>query len=240
MAPRKIRNYVIAGGGTAGWMAAAMLSKVMGEEISVTLVESEEIGTVGVGEATIPPLLRFNTLVGIDEAEFMRRTRATFKLGIMFENWKDVDQDYFHSFGHTGRDHWTSGFHHFWMCGKERGMADSFDDYCLEVVAAFQNKFAQLPNNGLNYAYHLDSNQFARFLREIAEENGATRQEGKIVDVNLCAETGNITTLKLDSGQTIEGDFFIDCTGFRSLLMGQALHVGYDDWSHYLPCDRAI
>lgn len=240
MARRKIRNYVIAGGGTAGWMAAAMLSKVMGEEISVTLVESEEIGTVGVGEATIPPLLRFNTLVGIDEAEFMRRTRATFKLGIMFENWKDVDQDYFHSFGHTGRDHWTSGFHHFWMCGKERGMADSFDDYCLEVVAAFQNKFAQLPNNGLNYAYHLDSSQFARFLREIAEENGATRQEGKIVDVNLCAETGNITTLKLDSGQTIEGDFFIDCTGFRSLLMGQALHVGYDDWSHYLPCDRAI
>lgn len=237
---KKIRRYVIAGGGTAGWMTAAMLSRIMGKEIDLTIVESEAIGTVGVGEATIPPLVRFNQLIGLNEAEFMRETSATFKLGIQFENWRDVGQDYFHSFGHTGKDHWTAGFHQFWLCGQARNMAHSFDDYCLEVVAAYQNKFAQLPNNGLNYAYHLDAGRFAGLLRRLAEANGAKRVEGKIQDVNLAPETGNIASLKLQDGQEIEGDFFIDCTGFRSLLMGQALHVGYDDWTHYLPCDRAI
>ena len=238
--PQKIRRYVIAGGGTAGWMAAAMLAKIMGDQIELTLVESDEVGTVGVGEATIPPLLRYLQLVGINEAEFMRETSATFKLGINFENWKQVDEDYFHSFGHTGKDHWTSGFHHFWLCGKARNMARHFDNYCLEVMAAHGNKFAQLPKNGLNYAYHLDAGRFARFLRRIAEDNGARRVEGKIAKVSLHGETGNIASLKLENGNEIAGDFFIDCTGFRSLLMGQALHVGYDDWTHYLPCDTAV
>jgi len=237
---KTIRRYVIAGGGTAGWMAAAMLARTMGEEIELTLVESEALGTVGVGEATIPPLVRYNKLIGLNEADFMRETGATFKLGINFENWRDVGQDYFHSFGHTGKDHWTGGFHHFWLGGRERGLASDFAEYCLEVVAARQDRFAQLPNNGLNYAYHLDAGRFAGLLRRLAEENGARRVEGKISQVRLDGETGNIASLHLEDGTAIEGDFFIDCTGFRSLLMGQALHVGYDDWSHYLPCDSAI
>lgn len=237
---KTIKRYVIAGGGTAGWMAAAMLSKTMGDAIDLTLIESDQIGTVGVGEATIPPLSRFNRLLGINEADFMRDTRATFKLGISFENWKDVGEDYFHSFGSTGKDHWTSGFQHFWLSGKERGIASSYDDYCLEVVAAYKNKFAQLPDNGLNYAYHLDSSLYAKFLRKIAEENGTVRKEGKIADVNLDIENGHIRSLVLENGEKIEADFFFDCTGFRSILMAQALHVGYDDWSHYLPCDSAV
>ena len=237
---RKIRRYVIAGGGTAGWMAAAMLAKIMGEEIELTLIESDMIGTVGVGEATIPPLLRFNKFLGVNEAEFMRETRATFKLGINFENWRDVGKDYFHSFGHTGTDHWTSGFQHFWLSGQKRGIAKPFDDYCLEVVAAFENKFAQLPGQAINYAYHLDSSAYANFLRNIAEDNGAVRKEGLIEQVQLDPDTGHIKSLTLKSGEVIEGDFFFDCTGFRSVLMGGALHVGYDDWTHYLPCDAAI
>ena len=237
---RKIRRYVVAGGGTAGWMAASILAKTMGQEIELTLIESDAIGTVGVGEATIPPLLSFNRILGVNEAEFMRETGATFKLGINFENWKDIGEDYFHSFGHTGKDHWTSGFQHFWLGGKKRGLASPFEDYCLEVVAGLDEKFAQLPDSSLNYAYHLDSGRYAKFLRKIAEDNGATRKEGKIENVVLNKENGHIHSLKLASGEVIEADFFFDCTGFRSILMGQALHVGYDDWSHFLPCDAAI
>lgn len=240
MMQKKIKNYVIAGGGTAGWMAAALLSKTMGSEISITLVESEMIGTVGVGEATIPPILRYNNILGVNEAEFMRETMATFKLGIEFENWKDVGHKYLHSFGHAGKDHWTAGFQHFWLAGKKRGISTGYGDYCLEVLAANQNRFAQLPDNGLNYAYHLDASRYAAFLRKFSERNGVVRREGKIGDVRLNAETGNIEALQLESGDVIEGDFFIDCTGFRSLLMGKALHVGYDDWTHYLPCDSAV
>lgn len=237
---RPFRRYVIAGGGTAGWMAASLLSKTLGDEIEVTLIESDAIGTIGVGEATIPPLLTFNDIVGLNEAEFMRETNATFKLGINFENWKDVGESYFHSFGHTGKDHWSSGFQHFWLSGRERGIATSFDDYCLEVVAAFENKFARLPDNAINYAYHLDSSRYAKLLRKVAEQHGTVRKEGKIEHVMLDNETGHIASLKLESGEMIEGDFFFDCTGFRSILMGQALHVGYDDWTHLLPCDSAI
>ena len=237
---KKIKNYVIAGGGTAGWMAAALLSKTMGNEISITLVESEMIGTVGVGEATIPPILRYNNILGVNEAEFMRETMATFKLGIEFEHWKDVGHKYLHSFGHAGKDHWTAGFQHFWLAGKKRGISTDYGDYCLEVLAANQNRFAQLPDNGINYAYHLDASRYAAFLRRFAEKHGVVRREGKIGDVRLNAETGNIEALQLEAGDVIEGDFFIDCTGFRSLLMGRALHVGYDDWSHYLPCDSAV
>ena len=221
-------------------MAAAMISKIMGQQIELILVESDAIGTVGVGEATIPPLLKFNRFLGVNEAEFMRETQATFKLGISFENWKDVGEDYFHSFGHTGKDHWTSGFQHFWLGGRARGLATKFEDYCLEVVAGLEGKFAQLPDNGLNYAYHLDSSRYAKFLRRIAEENGTIRKEGKIEDVTIDGESGCIRSLTLESGETLNADFFFDCTGFRSVLMGKALNVGYDDWSNYLPCDSAI
>ncbi len=234
------RRVVIAGGGTAGWMAAAALARTLGNAIELTLVESEAIGTIGVGEATIPPLVAYNRLLGIGEADFMRTTQATFKLGINFENWKQQGESYFHSFGVTGRDHWSAGFQHFWMHGQTKGHSASYDDYCIELQAAMKSKFAHLPDNRINYAYHLDSGLYARFLRKMAEADGTHRAEGKIAEVQLDGEGGNIAALLLDSGERIEGDLFVDCTGFRALLIEGALHVGYDDWSHQLPCDSAI
>ena len=234
------RRIVVAGGGTAGWMAAAALARTMGEAIELTLVESEAIGTIGVGESTIPPLANYNRLLGISEAEFMRETQATFKLGIEFENWKVDGEKYFHSFGLTGRDHWTAGFQHFWMHGQTKGHEAGFDDYCLELKAAYAKRFAHLPDNHMNYAYQLDSARYATFLRKMAEADGAQRVEGKIAEVELDGANGNIAALVLESGKRIEGDLFIDCTGFRALLIGGALDVGYDDWSNYLPCDAAI
>ena len=236
----RARRIVIAGGGTAGWMAAAALARTMGDTIELTLVESDTIGTVGVGESTIPPLVKFNQLTGIDEADFMRETNATFKLGIEFENWKVDGEKYFHSFGATGRDHWSAGFQHFWLHGQTQDHHESFDEYCLELMAAYAGKFAILPDNRLNYAYQLDATAYSRFLRRKAEDAGAKRQEGKIASVELHEESGYIAALVLESGIRIEGDLFIDCTGFRALLIEGALHVGYDDWTHYLPNDRAI
>lgn len=234
------KRIVVAGGGTAGWMTAAALAKTFGKVIDLTLVESEAIGTVGVGEATIPPLVTFNQLIGIGEADFMRATQATFKLGIEFENWKVEGEKYFHSFGSTGRDHWSAGFQHFWLDGLRRGHEQSFDEYCLELKAAYANKFAHLPDNKINYAYHLDSSLYAAFLRKLAEQHGAVRVEGKIANVELDGGSGHIAALTLDSGKRIEGDLFIDCTGFRAVLIEGALHAGFDDWTHWLPCDRAI
>lgn len=235
-----IKRIVVAGGGTAGWMAAAALARTMGHTVDVTLVESEAIGTVGVGESTIPPLVVYNRLLGINEAEFMRATQATFKLGILFDNWKQPGDRYFHSFGYTGKDHWAAGFQHYWLEGRARGHTQSYDDYCLELVAALQSKFAQLPDNKVNYAYQLDSGLYARFLRQMAEADGVTRIEGKIARVELNGESGDIAALELDGGRRVEGDLFLDCTGFRALLIEGALHAGYDDWTHWLPCDSAI
>ncbi len=235
-----IKRVVIAGGGTAGWMVAALLSKTMGKVLDISLIESDEIGTVGVGEATIPPLVKYNQLCQISEPEFMAAVQATFKLGISFENWRDVNEDYIHSFGNTGIDHWSAGFQHIWMSGKQKGIAGDFGDYCLELRAAQENKFAHLPKNGLNYAFHIDATLYAKFLRKLSEEDGTKRVEGKIVKVNTDSESGFITSLTLDSGKEIEGDLFIDCTGFRGLLIEQTLHAGYEDWSHWLPCDSAI
>ena len=233
-------RVVIAGGGTAGWMTAAALANAMGEVIDLTLVESDAIGTIGVGESTIPPIVLFNRLLGINEAEFMRATQATFKLGINFENWKDVGESYFHSFGATGKDHWSAGFQHFWMRGLNCGHEHSYDDYCLELKAALEGKFAHLPDDRMNYAYQLDSSLYAAFLRKRAEGDGAKRIEGRIVEVELDEANGNIAALKLDGERRIVGDLFIDCTGFRALLIEGALHAGFDDWTHYLPCDSAI
>jgi len=236
----KKQRIVVAGGGTAGWMTAAALARTLGVAIELTLVESDAIGTIGVGESTIPPIVLFNRLLGIGEAEFMRATQATFKLGIKFENWKDVGESYFHSFGTTGKDHWSAGFQHFWMHGLTKGHVHSYDDYCLELKAALEGKFAHLPDERMNYAYQLDSALYAAFLRKIAEGEGAKRIEGKIAKVELDGATGNIAALCLDGDRRVEGDLFIDCTGFRALLIEGALHAGYDDWSHYLPCDSAI
>jgi tryptophan halogenase len=237
---KPIRRVVIAGGGTAGWMAAAALSRTLGKVIEIKLIESDEIGTVGVGEATIPTLVHFHRLLDINEAEFMAATQATFKLGISFESWRDRGKDYIHSFGTTGTDHWTAGFQHFWMKGRKRGLARDYGDYCLELKASTENKFAHLPNDGLNYAYHLDAGRYARFLRRFSEHFGVERIEAKIASVDLDAASGDISALVLDSGKRIEGDLFIDCTGFRSLLLGQTLGVEYEDWSHWLFNDSAI
>jgi len=235
-----IKRVVIVGGGTAGWMAAAALSKVMGKVLDITLVESEEIGTVGVGEATIPTLLNYNRYLGINEQEFMAATKASFKLGIEFVNWKKKDHSYIHSFGITGKDHWSAGFQHFWMRGLEEDITNDFGDYCLELVAAQQGKFAHLPKLGLNYAYHIDASLYAKFLRKMAEGNGTKRVEGKITDVCLNGESGFIESVTTASGTVVEGDLFLDCSGFRGLLIEQKLHTGYDDWTHWLPCDSAV
>jgi tryptophan halogenase len=235
-----LRRIVIAGGGTAGWMAAAAIAKTLGEAAQLTLIESDQIGTIGVGESTIPPLVTYNRLLGINEAEFMRATQATFKLGIGFENWKEVGHRYFHSFGTTGKDHWSAGFQHFWLNGIERGHEQPYEDYCLELMAAYAGKFAHLPDDRMNYAYQLDSSLYAKFLRAMAEKDGATRVEGKIAEVEVDETSGDIAALKLESGQRIEGDLFIDCTGFRALLIDGTLGSAFEDWTHWLPNDSAI
>ena len=237
---QKKTRVVIAGGGTAGWMAAAALTRVLKNKVDVTLVESSEIGTVGVGEATIPTLVFFHKLLKLSEQEFMSETNATYKLGINFENWKDLDHSYLHAFGVTGKDCWAAGFQHFWLRGLQEGLSGDFGDYCLERQAAEANKFAHLPNNGLNYAYHIDATSYAKFLRKLSEKEGLTRIDAKINNVNLRQQDGFIESLDLDNGQRIEGDFFIDCTGFKGLLIEKAMHTGYEDWSHWLPCDSAV
>lgn len=240
MSEWKMRRIVIAGGGTAGWMAAAALGKTLGALAEIVLIESDAIGTIGVGESTIPPIVNFNNLLGIEEARFMRATQATFKLGVQFENWKQVGETYFHSFGAAGKDHWSAGFQHFWLHGLTRGHDAPFDEYCLELKAALDGRFAHLPDYALNYAYQLDSTLYAKFLRSLAESDGVRRQEGKIQRVEQHPETGFIRALVLENGARIEGDLFLDCTGFRALLMEGTLGVGFEDWTHWLPCDRAI
>jgi tryptophan halogenase len=237
---RPVRRVVIAGGGTAGWMTAAALSRTLGRLLDIRLVESDEIGTVGVGEATIPSLQTFHALLGIDEREFMAATQATFKLGIRFEHWRQVDQHYFHAFGLTGKDHWTAGFQHFWLKGRRRQLAADYGAYCLETQAALKGRFARLPDDGLHYAYHLDATRYARFLRQFSERLGVQRIEGRIAQVRTDAAGQRIRSLRLDSGAEIEGDLFIDCTGFRGLLIGDTLKVVHEDWSHWLFNDSAV
>ncbi len=239
MPERKVERVVIAGGGTAGWMAAAALSRLVGRKISVTLVESEEIGTVGVGEATIPTILTINRLLQIPEPDFIKLTSGTFKLGIRFENWRTEGEDYFHSFGDTGKGSWAAGFHHFWLRAQELGLAEQYGEYCPELKAAEAERFAITSENKLNYAYHLDASKYGMYLRKMAEVSGVTRVEGKINQVDTCPHDGFIEAVVLDNGQRIEGDLFIDCTGFRALLSEGALKTGFDDWSHWLPANRA-
>ena len=233
------QKLVIAGGGTAGWMTAAAFGKLLGRQFEVTLVESDEIGTVGVGEATIPTLHLFHRLLGINEAEMMAATHATFKLGIQFENWRDVGQRYLHSFGFLGKDCWACGFQHFWLKGHKLGLATDIGDYCVEHLAARSGRFASLPGQDQNHAFHFDAGLYARFLRQIAEQHGVVRREGKISQVEQ-RDDGFIQALLLASGERISGDLFIDCTGFQALLIEKTLLAGFDDWSHWLPCDSAV
>jgi tryptophan 7-halogenase len=244
-----IRRVVIVGGGTAGWMAAAAIARVLGEipGLSVELVESEAIGTVGVGEATIPQIVLFNKMLGIDEAEFLRETRATYKLGIEFVDWLWPGHRYVHPFGFYGLDMKGIEFHHFWLKGRALGDDTPLDAYSLAVVAGLQGRFAHprpdqpgSPLSKLGYAFQFDAGLYARFLRRLAEANGARRTEGRIVAVERDGESGHVAAVVLESGARVEGDLFLDCSGFRGLLIEETLGAGFEDWRHWLPCDRAV
>ena len=244
--PNPIGRIVIVGGGTAGWMSAATLAQAFQGKLSdVILIESDEIGIVGVGEATIPPIRQFNKLMGIDEVEFVKRTQATFKLGIEFVDWKQKGQAYMHPFGAYGREIDLISFHHYWLRMHGLGDTTPLEAYSLPIQAARGNRFVVGPNDAnsifstYSYAFHFDAGLYAKFLRGHCEAMGVKRIEGKITGVNLNPEDGYIDSVTLASGQTITGDFFIDCSGFRGLLIGEALKVGYDDWSALLPCNRA-
>lgn len=236
-----IIRVVIAGGGTAGWLTAYSLAKRLGNLLDITLVESDEIGTVSVGEATIPPMCTFHQLVEIDEREFMCATQATFKLGIVLENWGAPGDSYIHSFGELGQSTWMAEFHQYWMEARANGFGGSLEDYCLEWKAANAGKFAvRAGETPLTYAFHLDATAYARFLRQKSESLGVRRVEGKISEVLVDPRTGNIQSLEVRQDCRLAGDFFIDCTGFRSLLLGHALGIAYEDWGHWLAADRAL
>lgn len=240
------RTFVIVGGGTAGWMAAATLSHALKGKGKVRLVESEEIGTVGVGEGTIPPIQFFNRLLGINEREFVQATQATFKLGVQFRNWGRLGHEYFHPFGNHGENLDAVSFHHFWLRLRAHGDTSRIDDYSLSTVAARECKFATPPKTlppgapVLGYAYHFDAGLYARFLRAYSEARGVERIEGKIVSVKQRPTDGFIEAVELEGERRVDGDFFIDCSGFRGLLIEQTLKAGYEDWSHWLPCNRAL
>ena len=234
-----IKKVVIAGGGTAGWCVAAALSRLLYPLLDITLVESSEIGIVGVGEATVPTIRAFHRNLGIDEVDFMRNCQAGIKLGIGFENWARIGDRYVHSFGLVGKSPWIAPFHHFWLHAKSLGFGGDLNDYCLEHQAANARKFYAGPDGPLSYAYHFDTALYGPYLRKLSEAAGAKRVEGKIKGVNQDSETGNVTSLTMESGQVIEGDLFIDCTGFRGLLIEGALKTGYEDWDHWLANDSA-
>ncbi len=232
-------RVVVAGGGTAGWVAATALVRQLGSLIQLTLVESEEIGTIGVGESTIPTARAFHDFLKIDQQAFMRASRASFKLGISFENWARQGDRYIHSFGAMPLRTWMAEFQHFWLEARARGEAGEIGDYYLEHEAARLHRMDLAGDPKLNYAYHVDASLYARFLRRIAETDGAVRKEGKIAWVERDGESGNIAALVMEDGSRVEGDLFVDCTGFRSILLGQTLETPFEDWLHWLPNDSA-
>lgn len=240
-----IKKVIIVGGGTAGWITAAMLGKYLGRVVEIELIESDSIGTVGVGEATIPQILRMNQLLGINEADMMAACGATFKLGIEFNNWGHVGESYLHAFGYSGVHFNALQFHHYWLRAKAEGLSSNFWDYSPNTICAHQNKFKHITEgqnglSGLLYAYHFDAGLYAQYLRRFAEKLGVKRTEGKIVDVNLDPDSGHIASVKMEGRDTIDGELFIDCSGFRGLLIQKALGVKYQDWSQWLPCNRAV
>lgn len=248
LAETNIRKIVIVGGGTAGWMVAAALSRfLVHPDIQIDLVESEAIGTVGVGEATIPHIRLFNDLLGLNEDDFVRGTNATFKLGIDFVNWDKIGNSYIHPFGDYGIDMEGMRFHHFWLRHSSMGSPHHIDDYNLPIMAARAGKFQRpdkkYPNSPLSkieYAFHFDATLYARYMQAFSERRGVKRTEGRVVSVNQNSETGFVEGVVLENGQTIDGEFFIDCTGFFGLLIEKTLKTGYEDWSHYLPCNSAV
>ncbi len=246
MSENDIKKVVIVGGGTAGWMAASMLLKSMGGLLEIKLIESDAISTIGVGEATIPPIHFFNNHLGLDEAEFLKSTKASIKLAIEFHNWGNVGDKYMHGFGPIGRKVGIMPFHLIWMKCLSEGTAKDISQYSFNNMAAAADKFARMKNipntplDGLVYAYHFDAGLYAQHLRRFSEDLGVERVEGKIIDTTLRDEDGHIESVTTENGDTIEGDLFIDCSGMRALLIEQALKTGYEDWTHWLPCDRAL
>jgi len=242
-----LSSIVIVGGGSAGWMTAAALSDTIGRDCTITLIESEAIGTVGVGEATIPPIRNFNQRLGIDEATFVKETAGSYKLGIQFVDWARKGHSYFHPFGQYGAEFDKVPFYHHWMRAKANGEVEGpIDDFSMCWAMAKAGKFAHPEadrrkiQSTFDYAYHFDAGLYAAFLRRYAEARGVRRVEGKVVEVTQRADDGFIDSVTLDNGESVPGEFFVDCSGFRGLLIEGALEAGYDDWQHWLPCDRAI
>jgi tryptophan halogenase len=242
-----VRELVILGGGTAGWMTAAAITKVLNGQVNVTVVESDDIGTVGVGEATIPGIVRFNALLGLDENEFLRETQGTIKLGIEFVDWTFLGDRYMHAFGRFRQDIQLTSFEQIWQKMNLSGLAGDLQDYSITKSAAYAGKFMRprldVPDSPLAdiaYAFHFDASLYARYLRRFAEARGAKRVEGKVVDVEVDPAAQDIRGLTLASGERVTGQFFVDCSGFRGRLIEEVYHAGYDDWTHWLPCDRAV
>jgi tryptophan halogenase len=239
-------TIVIAGGGTAGWMTAAALARFLNRDFRICLVESDDIGTVGVGEATIPQILLYNNALGLDEDAFVRATQATFKLGIEFVDWMRPGHRYMHAFGAVGRDVGLITFQHYWLRARRLGLAKTLDAYSLNEIAARAGRMHRggpITGNAIPampYAYHFDAGLYAALLRQLAEAGGVDRVEGRIVKVDRHGEDGDVTAIQLASGERITGNLFIDCSGFRGLLIEQELKTGFEDWSHWLPCDRAL
>lgn len=242
-----LRRILIAGGGSSGWMTAALFARLFQGLYDVVLVESAEIGTIGVGEATIPAIKKYNELLGLDENEFITRTQGTFKLGIQFNGWLNGQDSYIHGFGVIGQDWEWLRMHHYWLRAHELGRAGDFADYSINTAAALKNKFlrsqpnmADSPLAHIAHAFQFDAALFAKFLSGYAQDRGVRRREGKIVDVTLRPDDGFIQSVTMADGEVIEADLFIDCSGFRGLFINQALGVEFEDWSHWLPCNRAI
>ena len=246
MNPDLIRKIAIVGGGSAGWMAAAALANALQDSCEIVLIESNAIGTVGVGEATIPPLKLFNQSLGIDENRFVAETSGTFKLGIQFVDWARKGRAYFHPFGQYGANFDAVPLHHYWLAEGDGSNGRDIGDLSMAWVMAQHSRFTR-PSQDLrqiqstfDYAYHFDAGKYALTLRQYAEARGVRRIEGRVVDVRLRSEDGFIESVQLESGEQIDAHLFIDCTGFRGLLIGDALQSSYEDWSHWLPCDRAV
>jgi tryptophan 7-halogenase len=245
---KNIERIVVVGGGTAGWMAAASLAHFLqgSRATKIIVIESSQIGTVGVGEATLPTIRAFNATLGIDEVDFMRKTQATFKLGIEFTHWNEPGGRFFHPFAPYGAALQAVPFHHCWLRLKSLGEQTALGEYCLPIAMAQSSRFAQpavkstAPYGSFSYAYHFDAALYAAYLRDYAMARGVTRLDRKIVDVKQRSEDGYIDSVVLEDAESVAADLFIDCSGFRGFLIEDALQTGYEDWSHWLPCDRAV